>query len=58
VQGLADANEICISETAMEAPGVSDIIKGRAVSRGYENLKGIGQKIEIHRLAIREAGTA
>jgi len=55
VQGLADVNEVCISEAVMEARDVSDIIEGRPVSRGYENLKGIGQQIET---AIREAGTA
>jgi class 3 adenylate cyclase len=52
VQGLADVNEVCMSETVMEAPGVNEIVGNRAVSRSYENLKGIGQKMEIHRLAI------
>jgi len=37
----------------MEAPGVSDIVKDRPASRDYENLKGIGQKMEIHRIEIR-----
>lgn len=54
VQGLAKVNEVCISETAMESPGVSDLVKGRAVSRGYENLKGVGQKMQVHRLAISQ----
>ena len=49
VQGLADVNEVCISATVMEAPGVGDIVKSRSVSRNYENLKGIGQKMEVHR---------
>jgi len=53
VQGLADVNEVCISETVIEAPGVREIVRDRAVSRSYENLKGIGQKMEIHRLAIQ-----
>ena len=44
VQGLADVNEVCISATVMEAPGVGDIVKSRSVSRDYENLKGIGSK--------------
>jgi hypothetical protein len=39
----------------MEAPGVSDIVKGRAASRDYENLKGIGQKMEIYRIEISPA---
>jgi class 3 adenylate cyclase len=52
VQGLANVNEVCITETVIEAPGVKEIVGDRAVSRSYENLKGIGQKMEIHRLAI------
>jgi class 3 adenylate cyclase len=52
VQGLADVNEVCITETVMESPGVREITESRVVSREYENLKGIGQKMEIHRLAI------
>jgi class 3 adenylate cyclase len=52
VQGLARVNEVCVTEAVMEAPGVSDIVKGRSASRGYENLKGIGQKMEIHRIEI------
>ncbi|WP_201837396.1 adenylate/guanylate cyclase domain-containing protein [Microvirga zambiensis] len=52
VQGLADVNEVCITETVMESPGVREITGSRVVSREYENLKGIGQKMEIHRLAI------
>jgi class 3 adenylate cyclase len=52
VQGSADVNEVCITHTVMETAGLADIIEGRSVSRGYENLKGIGQKMEIHRLAV------
>ena len=33
VQGLADVNEVCVSATVMEAPGVADIVKSRSVSR-------------------------
>ena len=54
VQGLANVNEVCISETAMELPGVGDIVKGHTVSRDYENLKGVGQKMQVHRLTIAE----
>jgi class 3 adenylate cyclase len=55
VQGLAGVNEVCLTEAVMEAPGVSDIVKGRPASRDYENLKGIGQKMEIHRIEISPA---
>ena len=47
-------NEVCITHTVMEAPGVADIVGTRSVSRDYENLKGIGQKMEIHRLAVSQ----
>jgi class 3 adenylate cyclase len=52
VQGLADINEVCISATVVEAPGVGDIVNSRSVSRSYENLKGIGQKMEVHRITV------
>ncbi|WP_245285081.1 hypothetical protein [Bradyrhizobium sp. WSM3983] len=52
VQGLAGVNEVCLTEAVMEAPGVSDIVKGHAASRDHENLKGVGQKMEIHRIGI------
>jgi len=54
VQSLAGVNEICISETVMGAPGVDEIVGNRAMSRGYENLKGIDQQMEVHRLAVAQ----
>ena len=54
VQGSAGVNEVCIAHTVMEAPGVSDTVGNRSVSRDYENLKGIGQKMEIYRLAMSQ----
>ena len=54
VQGSAGVNEVCITQTVMEAPGVADIVGTRSVSRDYENLKGIGQEMEIHRLAVSQ----
>jgi class 3 adenylate cyclase len=57
VQGLADVNEICIGATVMETPGVADIVHSHSVSRNYENLKGIGQKMEVHRITITQTQT-
>ncbi len=57
VQGLADVNEVCISAAVMEVPGVADIVQSRPVSRNYENLRGIGQKMEVHRIAIMPTQT-
>ncbi len=52
VQGLADVNEICISAAVMEGSGVAEILGSRAVSRGYERLRGIGQELEVHRVMV------
>jgi hypothetical protein len=57
LEAHADVNEACISATVMEAPGVGDIVNSRSVSRNYENLKGIGQKMEVHRVAITPTQT-
>jgi class 3 adenylate cyclase len=57
VQGLADVNEACISATVMEALGAGDIVKSHSVSRNYENLKGIGQQMEAHRVVITPTQT-
>jgi class 3 adenylate cyclase len=57
VQGLADVNQVCISATVMEAPGIGDIVNSRSVSRKYEDLKGIGQKMEVHRITITPTQT-
>ena len=57
VQGLADVDEVCITEAVMTAPGVDDVLKSHAVSRDYVHLKGVGQKMEIHRIAITHAGS-
>jgi class 3 adenylate cyclase len=57
LQGLAGANEVCISAAVMEAPGVDEIVKSRSVSRTYDDLKGIGQKMEVYRLTIPPAQT-
>jgi hypothetical protein len=46
-----------LSATVMETPGVADIVNSRSASRNYENLKGIGQKMEVHRIAITPTQT-
>ena len=57
VQGLADVSEVCIGATVMGAPGVGDIVKSCSVSRDYEDLKGIGQKMEVRRITITPTQT-
>lgn len=52
VQGLADGNEVCISQEVIEAPGVADIVKGHRVSADFVHVKGVGQKVAINRIAV------
>ena len=52
VQGLANVDEVCVTEVVIAAPGVGDLVQGRAASRDYVQLKGVGQKQQIHRIAI------
>jgi class 3 adenylate cyclase len=52
VQGLADGNEVCVSQEVMEAPGVAEIVKGHRVSTDYVHVKGLGQKVAINRIVV------
>ena len=52
VQGLANGNEVCVSQEAMEAPGVAEVVKGHQVSANLVQLKGVGQKVAINRIAV------
>ena len=36
----------------MSAPGVADLVGSRPTSRDYVQLKGVGQKQQIHRIAV------
>ena len=52
VQGLADVNEVCISDAVMAAPGVAELTNVHRVSNEYVSVKGVGQKVEINRIAV------
>lgn len=52
VQGLADANQMCISDEIMQAPGVSGLVEAYPQSPEYVPVRGVDGKIEIHRIAI------
>ena len=52
VQGLADVNEVCVSEAVMAAPGVAELVNAYRVSNEYVSVKGVGQKVEINRIAV------
>ena len=57
VQGLADVDEICMTEAVMTAPGVIDLVKSHPGSSDYVPLKGVDQKMDIHRMRVTHAGT-
>ena len=52
VQGLADGNEVCVSQEVMEAPGVAEIVEGHRVSAEFVHVKGVGQKVAINRIVV------
>jgi class 3 adenylate cyclase len=51
VQSLADAGEICLSETVYTAPGVRELLSGRRVSSFEASLRGIEADTQIYRVA-------
>ena len=52
VQGLANGNEVCISQEVIEAPGVADIVKGHRVSADFVHVNGVGQKVAINWIVV------
>ena len=52
VQGLANVDELCLTAAVMAAPGVGDLLRGRAATPDHVQLKGVGQKQQIHRIAV------
>ena len=52
VQGLADGNQVCISQEVMEAPGIDKLVKGYRVKPDYVSVRGVDQKVEINRILI------
>ncbi|MBM4263918.1 MAG: adenylate/guanylate cyclase domain-containing protein [Deltaproteobacteria bacterium] len=52
VQGLVEGDEVCISQEVMEAPGVADLVAAHRASADHVQVKGVGQKVAIHRIAI------
>ncbi len=52
VQGLAGGNEVCISGTVMDAPGVAELVKAHRVTPDWVSVKGLGEKVEIYRITV------
>ena len=53
IQALADANEVNMSREVIEAPGVSDILKSHSVMSDHVHVKGVSEKLEVYRVAIK-----
>jgi class 3 adenylate cyclase len=51
VQGLADADEICITEDVFEAEGVQDALAEVAITREIARLRGIDQDYPVFRIS-------
>jgi class 3 adenylate cyclase len=51
VQGMADGNEVCISQEIMDSEGVAAIVAGYRIASDYVQLRGVGEKFELHRIS-------
>jgi class 3 adenylate cyclase len=51
VQGLADADEIFLSQSVHDAPGVAEILAPLAVEPQVARLKGVTQEMPVFRVA-------
>ena len=54
VEGLANANEIVITEEVFRSPGVADIIASYRVHSGHAQLKGVQKGHLIHRITLKD----
>lgn len=53
VQGLASAEEICITNEVSEFPGVKQLLSGFKVTAEKAQLKGLQEEVSVYRLAHR-----
>lgn len=58
VQGLAEADEICITEEVHSAGGVGQLLQGTPVSQEMSMLKGINDKMAVYRIRTKEKAAA
>ncbi len=52
VQNLANADELCVTQDVMEAPGVRELLKGLKIADESARLKGIAGEVRVHRIAL------
>jgi class 3 adenylate cyclase len=53
VQGLAGAEEICLTEAVWKAPGVREQLKGLQASPESASLRGVSQSLRVYRVSER-----
>ncbi len=52
VQGVASADELCMTQDVMEAPGVRELLKGMKVAEESARLKGIADLVKVYRVSL------
>jgi class 3 adenylate cyclase len=53
VQGLADADEICVTEDVYAYPGVAELLRGAIAAPEETRLKGVSRDMRVRRLAFK-----
>jgi class 3 adenylate cyclase len=56
VQGLADADEIYVTEDVYRAPGVAEILDGLHVTPSQASLRGVQRAVSVYRVASAAPG--
>jgi class 3 adenylate cyclase len=57
VQGLADADEIYLTDEVYRAEGTTALLTGLDVSTLEANLKGVQRRVRVHRVAAHDASS-
>ena len=52
VQNLANADELCLTQEVMEAPGVRELLKGLKTNEEFARLKGIAEQVRAYRISL------
>jgi class 3 adenylate cyclase len=52
VQGIANADELCITQDVMDAPGVAALFKGMKLEEESARLKGIAELVKVYRVSL------
>jgi len=58
IQGLADADQICVTQEIYDAEGVREALRDRAVLQESSNLKGVSEATVVYRVKPREMAPA